>query len=87
MTGECGIPMGCDAIGKRIPGPEPGCKPAHAPRSNLDYWEPKLARTQECDKANRAALEDAGWNVLVIWECEVKEAGGLADRVRQFLDA
>lgn len=66
---------------------EPGCKLAHAPRSNLDYWEPKLARTQERDKANRAALEDTGWNVLAIWECEVKAAGGLANRVRQFLDA
>ncbi len=63
------------------------CERADALRSNLDYWEPKLARTQERDKANQAALEYTGWNVLAIWECEVKAADGLADRVRQFLDA
>jgi len=65
---------------------EASCKLAHAPRSNLDYWQPKLSRTKERDKANRPALEDAGWNVLVIWECEVRARDNLADRIRGFLD-
>ena len=60
---------------------------ARVPKSNRDYWVPKLQRNKERDKANQAALEDTGWNVLAIWECEVKAADGLADRVRQFLDA
>ena len=60
---------------------------ARVPKSNRDYWVPKLQRNKERDKANRAALEDTSWNVLVIWECEVKAADGLVDRVRQFLDA
>lgn len=65
---------------------DPRCKLAHAPRSNLDYWKPKLARTQERDKTNRAKLEADGWSVLVIWECEVKAADGLPERIRNFLD-
>ncbi len=56
-------------------------------RSNLDYCEPKLARIQKRDKANRAALENTGWNVLVIWECEVRAEEDLADRIRDFLDS
>ena len=66
---------------------DPKCKLAHAPRSNLDYWKPKLARTQERDKRNCAALEEAGWGVLVVWECEVKTADGLVERVRGFLES
>lgn len=61
------------------------CKLAHAPRSNLDYWKPKLTRTRERDKVNRAKLEAADWEVLVIWECEVKIRNGLAERIRSFL--
>lgn len=67
--------------------PDPGCKLVHAPRSNLDYWEPKLAHTQERDKTNRKALQAAGWQVMVIWECEVTAADGLAARIRDFLES
>lgn len=66
---------------------DPNCKLAHAPQSNLDYWKPKLARTRERDKTNSAKLEAAGWDVLVIWECEIKATKGLSNRVRAFLDS
>jgi DNA mismatch endonuclease (patch repair protein) len=41
-------------------------------RSNLAYWEPKLARNQSRDVRAREALEVEGWKVLTIWECEVQ---------------
>ena len=47
----------------------------------------KLARTQERDKVNHSKLKDAEWRVLVIWECTVRAGDGLAETVRQFLDA
>ena len=43
------------------------------PKSNIDYWEPKLMRNVERDAQNRNALEKMGWNVLTIWECELKK--------------
>ena len=58
---------------------------ARVPKSNRDYWVPKLQRNKERDKTNRATLEDTGWNVLIIWECEVRAKEGLADRIRDFL--
>jgi len=49
-----------------------GCKHATTPQSNTDYWEGKFKRNIERDRANKNQLEDAGWKVIVIWECEVR---------------
>lgn len=65
--------------------PDPDCKLVHRPRSNLEYWEPKLRRNQERDEAHRARLADLGWEVMVLWECEVKNGAGLAQRIQDFL--
>jgi DNA mismatch endonuclease (patch repair protein) len=40
------------------------------PKSNLDYWLPKLERNVERDQRNERALADAGWSLVVVWEHE-----------------
>lgn len=50
--------------------PEHGSKPAN----NVWYWEPKLRRNVERDRAADAALDAAGWRVVRIWEHESLEA-------------
>lgn len=45
------------------------------PSSNQEYWEPKILRNVERDNQNMALLEDAGWDVIVVWECELKKSG------------
>jgi DNA mismatch endonuclease, patch repair protein len=62
-----------------------GCRLARQPKSRLEYWLPKLARNVERDKAMRAALEAAGWNPLVIWECETQDPQLLQDVLQGFL--
>ena len=52
--------------------PDPACPLANRPQSNLDYWEPKLRRNQERDARAQAELEQQGWSVVVIWECQVE---------------
>ena len=49
------------------------CGRFHWPASNQEYWEPKIKRNVERDKANQEALRKAGWKVLVVWECELKK--------------
>ena len=49
------------------------------PRSNLDYWLPKLLRNRERDATNAAALREAGWSVVVVWECETASEQALPD--------
>lgn len=65
--------------------PNPDCKLVHRPMSNLDYWEPKLLRNQERDSEHQVRLRELGWDVMVIWECEIKPEDGLAESLKQFL--
>jgi len=66
---------------------DPACLDGRAPRSNQSYWLPKLTRNKERDFKSIAALEAAGWQVLVIWECETRDAGLLQNRLEDFLKA
>lgn len=43
------------------------------PSSNKEYWIPKIQRNVERDKENTRRLISQGWNVLVVWECELKK--------------
>jgi len=63
----------------------PTCREGRPPKSNDSYWGLKLKRNVERDSATRYALEDAGWNVLTIWECETRDPEKLKDRLTAFL--
>lgn len=65
----------------------PGCREGRPPKSNTAYWLPKLERNMERDKDALARLAAAGWDVLVIWECETKDAEILARTLTGFLGA
>lgn len=43
------------------------------PKKNVEYWEEKFARNRERDARNMAALEEQGWQVLVLWEHQLKK--------------
>ena len=60
--------------------PDPNCPIASLPKSNVDYWLPKLTRTRNRDLENISQLEKEGWRVSVIWECQ------LADREKVLRD-
>lgn len=64
--------------------PNPKCTDARLPSSNLGYWGDKLRRNVARDEANFLALTDAGWKVLVVWECEVASLD-LRERIIYFL--
>lgn len=62
-----------------------GC-PEHQviPRSNRDYWVPKLRRNIDRDRGVDEVLTDAGWQVIRIWEHEdAEEAGNRVERAIQ----
>ena len=50
----------------------PHCKPS-TPKKNTEYWEAKFARNTERDAENVRKLEETGWRVHVIWECQLKK--------------
>jgi DNA mismatch endonuclease Vsr len=65
--------------------PDPACRNAVLPKVRAEWWAAKLARNVERDAGNLAALQTAGWLVLVLWECEVRDEAALAPRLRSFL--
>lgn len=55
------------------------------PKSNQDYWLPKIARNQHRDALVMAELAGRGWGVLTIWECELRDRVALAERLGEFM--
>lgn len=49
-----------------------GCPKSSVPKSNKQFWENKFVENVERDARARGQLENAGWRVIVIWECETK---------------
>lgn len=59
-----------------------GCSRASTPATRRDYWLPKFKRTVERDRATRKELSQLGWNVIVVWECELRDKGVAAERLQ-----
>ena len=55
---------------KDIPN-SPCCK---IPQTNRTFWLEKIRRNQERDQHNYRLLQDNGWQVIVVWECQLKPA-------------
>lgn len=49
-----------------------GCRYATKPKSNIEFWETKIARNKHRDEVTAAHLEALGWTVIVVWECELR---------------
>lgn len=47
------------------------------PTSNAEYWHSKIQRNVERDAENIATLQELGWKVLIIWECQLKKSVAL----------
>ena len=50
----------------------PGCKYSYTPKSNIEFWEKKFSANIKNDGIKRKQLEDDGWRVIVLWECDVE---------------
>jgi DNA mismatch endonuclease Vsr len=63
-----------------------GCSNSVMPKTRTEWWSAKLAGNVERDRRNLAALEEAGWRVIVVWECEVRrDAATAAARVASLI--
>jgi DNA mismatch endonuclease (patch repair protein) len=55
------------------------------PATNADFWQNKRLSNVARDRRNLRELRKAGWKILVIWECEVKDKSVLESRLKSFL--
>ena len=56
-----------------------------SPKANAEFWEAKRTKTRTRDADQRRQLETAGWEVLTVWECELRDASALEQQLEQFL--
>ena len=49
-----------------------GCRYFVWPQNNADFWKSKIIANVERDRKKEAELNERGWNVIVIWECQLK---------------
>lgn len=62
------------------------CHLARLPKSRLDFWVPKLERNRKIDLLKQDELRCLGWEVLVVWECELRDREGLARKILNYLN-
>lgn len=60
------------------------CRLARLPKSRLDFWEAKLEGNRERDRANIESLGEMGWDVLIVWECELRDREQLGNKLVGF---
>lgn len=54
-----------------------GCRRATTPSTNVEFWREKFKRNVERDAITENRLRELGWNLIVVWECELKKDGFL----------
>ena len=58
---------------------------ARTPKTNQAYWINKISRNKERDYRVQKALKELGWNVLIIWECQIKNPDNVFEKITGFL--
>lgn len=54
-----------------------GCSNAKVPATRTEFWMEKLGANVERDRQVLIRLVDAGWRVLIVWECLTRDKRGL----------
>jgi len=61
----------------------PKCKYAYTPKSRIEFWEKKFADNVARFKIVKKELKHLKWNVIIIWECEIKSNADIANKLKR----
>ena len=64
----------------------PNCSKATMPKTRREFWQNKFETNILRDRRNTEALQNAGWQVLIVWECETKQIDALCARLAAQLE-
>ena len=62
------------------------CQLASMPKSNIEFWTKKFEQNVARDQRSVIQLEEAGWNVGIVWECTTRRSVGL-ERIHELLNS
>ena len=63
----------------------PGCRAATIPSTRPEFWRNKINATKDRDRRALRDLAITGWDILVVWECELRLLPDVAVRIVRFL--
>ncbi|QDU33023.1 Very short patch repair protein [Poriferisphaera corsica] len=58
------------------------CKLAYKPKSHIHFWQNKFSKTIKRDRLRTKQIQDLGWRVIIIWECETANTEILTNKIR-----
>ncbi|WP_293760613.1 very short patch repair endonuclease [uncultured Aquitalea sp.] len=61
------------------------CGRCRIPKTRTEYWMAKIKSNVERDARTQFALREAGWSVLILWECMIKDEDALRAKLENFL--
>ena len=61
------------------------CRYATTPKTRTEYWQEKFRANTSRDRRTRRELKKLGWEVLAVWQCEIKKIEKLTERLCDFL--
>ena len=61
-----------------------GCKYFVIPKTRTKWWLDKIEKTKERDQNNYKILRESNWNIIIIWECELKH--NLENRLERLIE-
>jgi DNA mismatch endonuclease (patch repair protein) len=61
------------------------CSLGRIPKSRVDFWEAKIYKNRNRDEMHLLKLAEAGWESLIVWECQLKKVAEVENRIRNFL--
>ncbi|AKB58934.1 Very-short-patch mismatch repair endonuclease (G-T specific) [Methanosarcina barkeri 227] len=59
-----------------------GCKASKLPKTNSEFWEKKISDNVTRDRKNIKILISDGWNVIIVWQCEIKSKSKREERLK-----
>ncbi len=62
------------------------CARAKLPSTNVQFWSDKIAANRRRDQKNINELTFAGWDVMILWQCELKNRALLETRLKEFIE-
>lgn len=62
------------------------CERAALPKTNHQFWKEKICKNIERDKCNIFKLKESGWNVVIVWQCEIKNKTNMEIRLNKLLE-
>jgi DNA mismatch endonuclease (patch repair protein) len=63
-----------------------GCPRTSTPKTRPDFWQEKFDQNVRRDRRTEKSLKADGWEILTVWQCELRDLNKLTKRLNNFLD-